>query len=265
MPDTAALPDLHSLWIGKRLPWVQRLCLCSWIRHGHRVKLWCYEPVEGVPAGASDAESILPNASIMRHRPTGSVALFADRFRYHLLQRQSATWFDADMVLLRPLADTRPYLFGWETSTSICTAVMRLPPGSPVLCDLTRLTDARVPIPAWWTLRQRLRQRFAALRGRHQPGETMKWGSFGPRALTYYLDKRDLADRALPIETFYPIHWDDVSLFLATPDAVSPRLTLTTLAVHLWSSSKMGERKELPPRNSWLGTMCERHDIDAGE
>jgi hypothetical protein len=55
------------------------------------------------------------------------------------------------MVLLRPLADTRPYLFGWETPTSICTAVMRLPPESTVLHNLIDLTDARVPVSGWWT------------------------------------------------------------------------------------------------------------------
>ena len=150
------LPEIHSLWIGPRLTWIERLSIHSWLKHGHRVTLWCYEQIEGIPSGVcvADAAMILPSSSIIRHRAMGSFALFANRFRYHLLQRFPVTWLDLDMVLLRPLGHTSPYLFGWETPTSICNAVLRMPPKSPVLHDLIHLTDARTPVPEWWSLRQ---------------------------------------------------------------------------------------------------------------
>ena len=258
------LSDLHTLWIGPQLSWVERLSFCSWLKHGHRVVLWCFEPIEGVPAGVqlADAETILPKRSITRHDQTGSTAFFSDRFRYHLLRRQPATWLDADVVLLRPLDSTRPYPFGWETQTSIGNAVMRLPPKSPVLNDLVRLTDAAVPVPGWWSYKRRWRQRLKALIGYHRRGEEMDWGSFGPAALTYFLEHRNLAKFALPIETFYPIPWNDFLLFFASPDAISTRLTDKTIGVHLWSSSNIRERRnEPPPPDSWLAMMCERDAI----
>ena len=46
-----ALPELHSLWIGPRLTWLEQLCLVSWLAHGHRAVLWTYEPVENLPPG----------------------------------------------------------------------------------------------------------------------------------------------------------------------------------------------------------------------
>ena len=257
-----SLPDLHTLWIGPRLTWLERLSLRSWLEHGHHVILWCYEPIEGVPAGVelADAAVILPKSSITHHRLTGSVAFFANRFRYHLLRRQPATWVDADFVLLRPLDRTSPYLFGWETPTSICNAVLRLPPKSPVLKDLIRLTDAAVPVPGWWTPKERLRQRLRGLIGRQQLGEDMTWGSFGPRALTYFLKRRNVADYALPIEAFYPVYWEDFLLSFASPDALSARITDKTIGVHLWSSSFIRERRyEPPPPNSWLAVMCNRY------
>jgi Alpha 1,4-glycosyltransferase conserved region len=260
------LPDLHTLWIGPHLTWLERLSLRSWLEHGHRVILWRYEPIEGVPAGVqlADAKAILPKGSITRHRQTGSVAFFSNRFRYHLLRQQPATWLDADIVLLRPLDSARPHLFGWETPTSICNAVMRLPPESPVLKDLIRFTEAAVPVPGWWALKYRLRQRIRGLIGCQHRGEDMNWGSFGPRALTYFLERRNLADRALPIETFYPIHWDDFLLFFASPDAISARLTDKSIGVHLWSSSYIRERRYEPaPANSWLAVMCDRYAISA--
>jgi hypothetical protein len=259
-----SLPDVHTLWIGPRLAYLERLSLCSWLKHGHHVVLWCYESIEGVPNGVqlADAQAILPKSSIAYHRETGSVTYFANRFRYHLLRRQPATWLDADIVLLRPLDSTCPYLFGRESTTSICNAVMRLPSESPVLTDLIRLVDASVPVPGWWLPKQKLRQHLMGLIGRQHRGEDLTWGSFGPRAFTYFLERRNLADRALPIETFYPIHWDDYLLFFASPDAISARLTDKTVGVHLWSTSNIRERKyKSPPPNSWLAVMCERYAI----
>jgi hypothetical protein len=129
--DLSGLAEIHSLWIGERLSWIERVSIHSWLEHGHRVTLWCFDPIEGVPNGVSiaDAATILPKTSIIRHRQTQSVSLFSNRFRYHLLKRMPATWLDSDMVLLRPLNDASPYLFGWEMATRIGTAVLRLPPG----------------------------------------------------------------------------------------------------------------------------------------
>jgi Alpha 1,4-glycosyltransferase conserved region len=234
------------------------------VKHGHHVTLWCYEPIEDVPTHVklADAETILPKSSITRHRQSGSLAVFSDRFRYHLLRRQSATWLDVDVLLLHPLDSTSPYLFGWETPTSICTAVMRLPSGSPVLEDLIGLADATLPVPGWWTPEQKLRQRLRGLIGRQRRAEDMNWGSLGPAAFTYFLERRNLAKFALPVETFYPIHWNNTALFFASPDAISTRLTDKNIGVHLWSSSSIRERRsESPPVNSWLAIMCERYAI----
>jgi hypothetical protein len=263
--ERSSLPDLHTLWIGPRLTWLERLSLCSWLEHGHQVILWCYESIEDVPAGVqlADAEAILPKNLIAGYRPA-RLPLFASRFRYHLLRQQPATWVDADIVLLRRLDSTSPYLFGWETPTSICNAVMRLPVESSVLRDLIRLTDAAVPVPGWWSPKDRLRQRLKGLLGRQQRGQDMMWGSLGPKALTYFLKQQNLADFALPIEAFYPIHWDDFWLFFASPDAISARLTNKSIGVHLWSSSFIQERRyKPPPPNSWLAVMCERYAISA--
>jgi hypothetical protein len=265
--ERLSLPDLHTLWIGPRLTWLERVCLCSWLEHGHHVILWCYEPIEGVPAGVqlADAEAILPKSAVFRHRESGSVASGgSDRFRFHLLRRRRATWLDADMFLLRPLDSTCPHLFGWDRPNSINASIMRLPPESPVLKDLMRLTDAAVPVPGWWLPKDRLRQRLKGLIGLHERREDMEWGAFGPSALHYYLRKRNLTHFALPIEAFYPIPWNDFLLFFASPDAISPRLTDRSIGVHLWSSSCVRERKnEPPPANSWFGLMCERYAISA--
>ena len=136
------------------------------------------------------------------------------------------------MVLLRPLNHTSPYLFGWESPTQICNAALRLPSESPVLHDLIKLTGARAPVPGWWRLKGRLKQRITGLIGLHQRAEDMEWGTFGPAALTYFLLRRNFAGHATPIETFYPISWTEIPLLFAAPDSVSPRLTEKSDGVH---------------------------------
>jgi len=269
-----ALPDLHSLWIGSGLTWLERLCLVSWLAQGHRAVLWTYQPIEQVPEGveARDAREILPESAITFHRSSGSVALFANRFRYHLLARYPVTWLDTDVLLVRPVANHSPYLFAWEVPNSICNAVLRLPGGCALLRALLALTDAAVPVPHWWPLKDRLHQRVRGLVRRHQRAENMEWGTFGPRALTQILRRHGKAIEALPSDVFYPVLWTETALFYGSPEVVEARLTDRTLAVHLWSTSsliatpEMAERRNaLPPIDSWLGRKCAAYGICRGQ
>ena len=273
IPIMHSLSDLHSLWIGPRVSWLEQLCLASWLAHGHRVVVWTYQPVEGLPHGVAvcDARELLPEEQIVLHRESGSTSMFSNRFRYHLLRRYPVTWADIDVLLLRPLAIEAPYLFGWETADSICSAVLRLPRGSRVLRDLVAYTDARVPVPPWWPLKDRIRQRARGIVGRHQRAEDMPWGSFGPRALTDALRRHRLTDRALPREVFYPVLWEDTELFYQPRDVLAARLTARTIAVHLWSSGSLlatpamrAIRAAPPPAGSWIAAQCAAHGVDHG-
>jgi alpha 1,4-glycosyltransferase len=268
------LPDLHSLWIGRRLTWLEQLCLASWLAHGHRAVLWTYHPVEGAPHGVEmrNAREILPESAITFHYFKGSVSLFSNRFRYHLCQRHRATWLDTDVLLLRPLADPSPYLFAWEHPDSICSAVLRLPSGSGALRDLLALTDARVPVPHWWPLKDRTWQHLRGLVGQHQTATDMDWGTFGPRALTETLQRHRLTDRALPCDTFYPILWMETALFYGPADIVEARLTERTIAVHLWSTSGLMSTPEVekkrnapPPSGNWIAGKCAAYGVDIGQ
>lgn len=263
--------NLHSLWIGKDLTWLEQLCLTSWCAQGHKVVVWTYHPVDGIPDGVEvrDGREILPESAIAYHRFSGSVALFSNRFRYHLFQRQEPTWLDTDVILLGPLTDPSPYLFAWETADSICNAVLRLPGNSPVLLDLLALTDAGVPVPHWWPLKDRLGQHLLGLVRRHKTAEDMDWGTFGPRALTETLRRHQLSSRALPKETFYPLVWTEAALFYAHAEIVEARLTAQTVAVHLWSTSSLlavhgmlEKRRVAAPVSSWIGEKCRAYGIN---
>ena len=108
--------DLNTLWVGKSLPPLQRLCLASAVGTGARVRLFTYEPVEGIPPGVEvvDGNEVLGLDKMVRHRKSQSVALFSDRFRYEVLAKGLGAWFDTDMLFLKAPHETGDYLVGWQ-------------------------------------------------------------------------------------------------------------------------------------------------------
>jgi hypothetical protein len=256
--------ELHTLWVGPRLGWLEKLCLTSMLTHGHEVVLWTYQAIKNVPAGIrlAPADRILPDSAIIRHRATNSLALFANRFRYRLLRTQPVTWVDVDMLFLRQLTDASPILFGLEDTSSVCNAILRLPPDNAALRDVEQLSLQRVPLPFWWSRRRRWRQRLAGLVGRHVRPEDMTWGTFGPKALTEAALRHGMMHLARAPDLFYPVHYSEASVIFGPSFEVERRITASTIAVHLWGESNQSEkRKSPPPHDSWIAAMCRRLDI----
>ena len=116
-------------WHGPPLSRIERLCMSSFVAHGHAVQLHVYEEPQGVPAGVTicDAAAVLPRSELFVHRSSGSLAVFADWFRYRLLAEHGGLWVDTDVVCLRPFDHAGPEIFGWQDQSTINNAVLGLP------------------------------------------------------------------------------------------------------------------------------------------
>ena len=97
---------VQGLWVGGRLSALERLCVRSYCAHGHEFHLYHYDELHNVPRidglRLINAEEILPHTAVFRHRK-GSLAYFADRFRFELLRQCGGWWADMDTVCVRPL------------------------------------------------------------------------------------------------------------------------------------------------------------------
>ena len=92
-------PIIQSLWIGDKLSQVEKLCISSYIYHGHEFHLYCFNDIEGVPDGCiiKDASEILPREEVFTYNVgpgKGSSSAFSNYFRYKLLDLKGNWWTD---------------------------------------------------------------------------------------------------------------------------------------------------------------------------
>lgn len=237
--ETAGPRSVNSLWIGRNLGPVARACLASFVRHGHRTVLYCYDPPSDVPAGVTvaDAASVIPSSRIFRHKKTTSYALFSDLFRYELQRRNLGLWIDCDVYCVRPITLDRPNIFGWENPHTINVAVLGLPPNSPVIEKLVGLFEMKSPVLPWLTAAD-----HAAFTARRLAGEEfgladLPWGSAGPAAFTYLLKEARLTSLAAPRSVFYPLAWSQGPLLMKSGTDIATIITPRTLTIHLWNET----------------------------
>jgi hypothetical protein len=234
---------------------IERACLLSILRQGHPLALYCYAPPTGVPEGVElrDAAEILPEKCIIRHK-SGSVALFANWFRYELQRRGLGTWLDTDAYLLKPLDGDKPYLMGEYEPGQINNGLIRIPADSRVLPPLIALfAEQSVPawlpprawLAAWWRLRTTGRSGLSQ----------MPWGSAGPRALTALAKQHGVAHLAEPPQVLYPARWQDADWVRDPAIRLEDVITERTVSVHLWNERIKHFKDEPAPPGSFLARL----------
>lgn len=241
-----------SLWIGESLGAVERACLRSVLKQGHRLSLYSYGFVAGVPEGVvvEDAGEIIPEAEVFRH-DAGSVGHFSDWFRYELQSRGLGTWIDTDVYLLRPLDEESPYLFGEQAPGVVNNAVLRLPQDSPLLPELLHPFRERVT-PAWLPLRIRMSAKLRELARGNADLARLPWGSTGPQALTALARRYSLMSEALAPDVFYPVPWQRADWLLDPRIGLQQVVSERTVAVHLWNECIRAFKDKPAPEGSFL-------------
>lgn len=207
------MPDvIQTLWIGASLSTLERLAITSFLRGGHEVHLYAYEPVGGVPDGTRmrDAAEILPRSAIFRYRDQPSYAGFSNFFRYKLLSERGGWWCDADVVCLRTFDFDRELVFASELVKGVeivTSCVIKAPRASEAM--------------AWaWSVCA------------SKDTATLRWGETGP-ALVAELVRRFALDASVqPTRTFCPIG-DLAWASVLAPDA--PPLPEDAHGIHLWN------------------------------
>ena len=209
-------PDVVTFWHGP-LDRLRLTCLRSQVAVGHKVTVYSFEPLAGLPDGVgnAEAEAILPHAFAERLRPTGpngvwrdwTTLQFSDFFRMRLMARSAGLWLDADVLLLKPVEiDPGKPFFAWERPRQLGNSVLYLPAGDPIVAAFAALLLKDELTPDWLALRHRLTFALRRFRGGSNRLSDIRVAIYGPASLTALARRADELRHALPKKSFYAVH-----------------------------------------------------------
>ncbi len=152
----AGRPLAQSLWVGRKLRWIERLSIASYLRNGWRFQLYVYDEPDNVPEGCEvlDAAAIIPVKEVFRESGrsglhAGSIGAFSDLFRYRLLFERGGLWTDTDVINFR--------LYEPDGRKFVCTEISD--------AGLVTLNGAIMAAPAGDAMMERAYERASALLG----------------------------------------------------------------------------------------------------
>src|SRR5438105_6154863 len=216
-------PDIVTFWHGP-LDRLRTLCLRSQVAAGHKVTVYSFDPLPGLPDGVgnAEAEAILPHAFSEKLRPPqpdGSwrdwtTLQFSDFFRMRLMTLGAGLWLDADVLLLRPVEidPAQPY-FAWERPRQLGNSVLYVPPRHPIAAAFEALMEQEELTPEWLALRHRLTFALQRLRGGSKRLSDIRIAIYGPASLTALARRFDALPDALPKKSFYAVHAEPRRVF----------------------------------------------------
>jgi hypothetical protein len=261
------VPDVVTFWHGPLDP-LRRLCLASQLAAGHRVTVYSFEALEGLPSGVenADAEAVLPREFAEKLRPTPpdgvwrdwTTLQFSDFFRMKLMARGAGLWLDADVLLKKPVEinPAKPY-FAWERRRQLGNSVLFLPTHNSIVAAFEDLMEQEELTPDWLALRHRLTFLLRQLRGRSNRLSDIRIAIYGPASLTALARRGDHLAHALPKKSFYAVHAEpkrffepsDYSALIADPDItgfhISPKgrggEQPVPGSLYAWASERVGK------------------------
>jgi len=237
------LPIIQSLWIGAPLSNLEKLCVQSFLDHGHEFHLYTYADIAGVPDGAviKDGNEILPWGKLTSGK-VKDMASLSDYFRYALLNKEGGYWVDTDTICLRPFDFPDPIIFCGHPfgAHTFANCLLRFPAGHPLMKTMQKLCESRLHTAGWG------RTEFA-----------------GPPVLTEQIHKSQLQHLAYPRMRFFLPQPNEADFF---DDSYRDGLHFpaNTHALHLFNSVliKLGIDKNAQfDAESLVEQLKTRHNI----
>lgn len=256
MPGVSIRPDVVTFWHGS-IDRLRALCLRSQVAAGHKVTVYSFDPVPGLPDGVAnvEAEAVLQQVFSEKLRPPqpdGSwrdwtTLQFSDFFRMRLMAQGAGLWLDADVLLLKPIVidPLEPY-FAWERPRQLGNSVLYLPAKDPIVTAFADLMAQDELTPNWLSLRHRTLFAMRRLRGGSQRLADLRVAIYGPASLTALARRSGAIVHALPKQSFYAVHAEP-RLFFEPSDFAGLTADPTVIGMHI---SPKGRGNEAPVTGS---------------
>lgn len=207
---------------------MERLCIASFLKHGHEVHLYVYQDTEGIPPGTvvRDGREILPESRIFMYREYATYAGFANFFRYKLLLEKGGWFVDADTLCLKPFEFPEQYVFSSQSyPESVNLAAIKVPRGSDIM-------------------------RFAWEECERMDPAQLQWEQAGPKLISRGVDHLALRRYVAPPDVFCPVDYSQWREVLRPRKIL--RLSPRTRGFHLWN--EMWRRSGTDKDQKWPRT-----------
>ncbi len=198
---------VQGLWVGGRLSALERLCIRSFCAMGHEFHLYHYDELQNVPRvdglRVMDAAEILPRTAVFRN-DKGSLAYFADHFRWELLRQRGGWWVDADMVCIRAFNFSAEVVFPRDfTSDYLWNSPLKFPRGHFLTAALADAYANVNRVQPWDNAKVRLKKfRRRLMFWRNHRRHIRHWQAGGMTGMMSAVRHFGLEKYALPVITF---------------------------------------------------------------
>lgn len=237
----------QSFWYGSNLSPIEYLCLLSFVNYGVDFELYTYDKDLAVPHGVAlrNASEIYDRDKVFTYQDgpgKGSVAAFADMFRYKLLYERGGWWVDMDVLYTGHDLPKQQSFFGWENDSHICNAIMRVEEGSSVARECLARAE--------------------------ELGKDVTWGEAGPKLLTEVVRRHGEIDQVFSPGYAYPVSWQEAPCVYrpSEKEAVQSRIDVPQAPfLHLWNEGlrRVGIQKNIaPPVGSYLAFVAEKLGVE---
>ena len=255
------LPVIQSLWIGNELSILEKLVISSFLANGHQFHLYVYQEIRDIPKTVSirDANTIIPEKEIFVSN--GSYALFADWFRWKLLERNGNFWVDMDVVCLKTFDFDEEMIFGMEGNGIPNIAVLKFPPSHELVRFMLRRCERLYEVGPDVSLKAKVKRTLKKITGRNHKNH-LAWGEAGgPIGFKLALTEYGLLEHGKPPAFFYPVSYSDWQcIFDGTfPDAAA---FSRSYGLHFWNElvRRAGLNKNGTfPSNSFIEQLKSRY------
>ena len=194
---------IQSLWIGSLLSNLEKLCIQSFLDHGHEFHLYTYADVDGIPAGATvkDGNEILPEADIFYRGKAGNNPIgFSNWFRYALLHKLGGWWADMDTVCLKPFEFDEEIVLMAADNFMLNTSVMKFPKGHECMRALMNACRNHLDEQPWDSDAEKRDKKRMRMRGKGKDELPL-----GPALLRKAVSYYQLEKHIKPFMYFAPI------------------------------------------------------------
>lgn len=225
-----------GLWIGDTLPEIIKLCIASYLKHGHKFQLFCYKPYDNIPEG-----TIVQNANeLIDVNCLFNPGLFNDWFRWTYLAKYGGWFTDMDVLCLSDDLPNFNIWIGKDTPDNIGTYLMKFPKDHPGIRQLAAGAGDPCSIFEWTNEKEQQEKNMLLQRDKdihHRRKHHIYWPKYGKDEFKKLIAHYSLNSYINDLHFANPLNWGQAYKYFNGEVTEDSPIVKQAFALHLYYCS----------------------------